>query len=80
VPESNARRLAAYSFLVVFANDGTIDAAELAMLERLTLEDRQVDDREREVLANIFARADSANLAPEVRAEIQDFKTRYGIA
>ena len=78
--ESNARRLAAYSFLVVFANDGTIDAAELAMIERLALEDRQIDDREREVLRNIFARAEAAGLAPEVRAEIQDFRARFGVA
>ena len=45
-----------YSFLRVFANDGTIDAEELAMLEKLALEDGSVDPRERDVLSRIFAR------------------------
>jgi len=64
-PGSRARELAGYSFLVVFANDRTIDDAELAMLERLALEDGVVDDAEREVLRNIFNR-----VTPEQVAEV----------
>jgi hypothetical protein len=34
---SNANAIMQYSFLYVFANDGTIDAQELAMIEKLAL-------------------------------------------
>ena len=68
-----------YGFLHVFANDDTIDAGELAMLERLALADGQVDDQEREVLGRIFARADQANMTAEVRESIRRFKARYDI-
>ena len=36
-----------YSFLAVFANDGRIDAAEMAFLEKLALRDGTVDPQER---------------------------------
>lgn len=68
-----------YSFLRVFANDGTIDAGELAMLEKLALEDGQVDDRERAVLSRIFERVGSETVSPAVRDEISRFKERYQI-
>jgi hypothetical protein len=68
-----------YAFLHVFANDDTIDAGELAMLERLALADGQVDDREREVLSRIFARANPEHMTAEVRESIQRFKARYAI-
>lgn len=68
-----------YSFLRVFANDGTIDADELSMLERLALEDGRVDEEERNVLSRIFARIDADSVAPEVWEEICRFKERYGI-
>ena len=42
--KSRAKELVGYSFLVVFANDDTIDEKELAMIERLALEDGVVDD------------------------------------
>ena len=41
---SKAKELTAYSFLVAFANDATIDERELAMLKRLALEDRVIDE------------------------------------
>ena len=68
-----------YSFLKVFANDGVIDASELAMMERLALEDGQVDDRERAVLSGVFARVDRQSLDPGVRDEIVRFKAQYDI-
>lgn len=76
---SKARELAGYSFLVVFANDATIDERELAMLERLALEDGVVDDEERAVLHNIFARVSREQLAGKVWDEIQRFKLRHHI-
>jgi len=77
--DSNAIEIMEYSFLVVFANDGHLDEAELAMLERLALEDQRVDDREREVLRNIFTRARRKGVSDEVEFEIQHFCDRYAI-
>ena len=77
--ESRADDISRYSFLVMFANDELIDAGELAFIERLALADGIVDEAEREVLRGIFARVDTARLAPAVRAEIDDFRARYGI-
>ncbi len=77
--KSKAKELAGYSFLVVFANDDSIDAAELAMLERLALEDGVVDDEEREVLKRIFERAEPDHLVRQVSSEIERFRERYDI-
>jgi len=41
---SNANAIMKYLVLSVFANDRTIDSGELAMLERLALQDGTVDD------------------------------------
>jgi hypothetical protein len=68
-----------YSFLHVFANDGLIDRDELQMLERLALQDGTVDEREKNVLANIFSRVNSQTVDPAVWEEIQRFKTKFGI-
>ena len=68
-----------YSFIKVFATDGIIDAAELAMIERLALEDGLVDDQERAVLSRVFARVDTVPLEPDVRREIDRFKAAYSI-
>ena len=68
-----------YSFLHVFANDGSIDANELAMLERLALSDATVDDRERAVLAQVFARVSVESVTPEVWSEICRFKQQHDI-
>jgi hypothetical protein len=68
-----------YSFLRVFANDGLIDQDELQMLERLALEDGVVDERERGVLSQVFARVGTQALEPAVAAEIARFKQQYDI-
>ena len=68
-----------YSFLRVFANDGTIDAEELAMLEKLALEDGAVDPKERDVLSRIFARVDARSVSADVWQEICRFKERHQI-
>ncbi|WP_159079770.1 hypothetical protein [Methyloceanibacter sp. wino2] len=77
---SNANAIMQYSFLYVFANDGTIDAQELAMLKRLALEDGTVDDQERDILSRIFARVTAQSVAPDVWDEICRFKAKYRIA
>ena len=75
-----SQEITCYSFLVVFANDDLIDERELAFLESLALQDGRVDDEERSVLRNIFARAERAELAPAVRTEIERSKKEYGIS
>ena len=69
-----------YSFLAVFANDGRLDAAEMAMLERLALRDGTVDAQERAVLSRIFAKVSADSVTPEVWDEISTFKAQHGIS
>ncbi len=76
---SNWNAIMQYSFLRVFANDGLIDRDELQMLERLALQDGIVDDKEKDVLMRIFARANPRTVEPAVWDEIQRFKTQFGI-
>ena len=77
--QSNAEAMRGYAFLVMFANDDTIDAAELAFLEHLALADRKLDEAERDVMRKIFARVDARDLTPEVRAEIARFRSKYAV-
>ena len=76
---SNWNAIMQYSFIRIFANDGTIDAAELAMLERLAMADGLVDDRERNVLASIFSRINPDNVSTDVREDIETFKALHRI-
>jgi hypothetical protein len=78
--ESSWNAIMQYSFLRVFANDGTIDADELAMLERLALRDGIVDDKERAVLSRIFARVEPGTVTPGIWDEICRFKAEHSIA
>ena len=68
-----------YSFLRVFADDGTISADELAMFERLALQDGEVDEKERSVLSRIFARVNEHSVSAEVWEGINSFKARHQI-
>lgn len=75
---SESEAIRNYSFLVVFANDDRIDAGELAKLEELALRDGVVDDEEKETLQAIFSRVTREEVEPEVWAEMESFRTRYG--
>lgn len=66
-----------YSFIKVFATDGVIDADEFAMLERLALEDGQVDDQERAILSRVFARVDLESMAPELGQRRARWRVRF---
>lgn len=74
-----SKAVEAYSFLVAFANDRTIDAKELAFMEHIVLRDGVVDEDEKAVLHNIFGRVDPANTEPAVLEEIRRFREKYGI-
>lgn len=76
---SNAKALMAYSFLVVFGNDDTIDEDELRMIENLALKDDVIDDEEKRILRNLFARVDKDHLTETVWQEIQNFRHQHGI-
>ena len=76
---SNWNAIMQYSFIRIFANDGTIDTDELAMLERLAMADGMVDDRERNVLASIFSRANPACMSADVLDSIEKFKALHQI-
>lgn len=76
---SNWNAIMQYSFIRIFANDGTIDADELAMLERLAMADGLVDDRERNVLASIFSRINMDTVPADVLESIQKFKALHEI-
>ena len=76
---SAARRLTAYSFLAVFANDGTIDEGELKMLEKIALEDGQIDSEERRVLGYLFGRVSEETVSETVWNEIQRLREEYDI-
>ncbi len=77
---SKASQIAGYSFLVAFANDGTLDQAELERFKELALSDGVVDDEERLVLGKVFARVSEDKVSTEIWAEIQAFRTKHGIA
>jgi len=68
-----------YSFLVVFANDGTVSEEELKMLERIALEDKVVDEDEKRILKTIFSRAEKTPLSTEVSEDIKKFRQKYSI-
>lgn len=80
IPKSSAaRRLTAYSYLVVFANDGTIDESELALLEKMALEDGVLDADEKQVLFLLFERVSPETVSEKVREEICRFREEYEI-
>lgn len=76
---SNWNAIMQYSFIRIFANDGTIDRDELAMLERLAMADGLVDDRERNVLASIFSRINPQSVSADVLQGIEKFKALHRI-
>jgi hypothetical protein len=49
------------------------------MLERLALQDGDVDPQERDVLSRVFARVSPHTVDPVVLEEIAEFKARFKI-
>jgi hypothetical protein len=78
-PDSGAKRLMGYAYLVVFANDDTISEGELQMLERIALEDKVIDEDEKRILRTIFSRVTKEQLADAVWKEISKFREENGI-
>lgn len=78
-PESKAKALVGYTFLVALANDRRIDLKELQLMEKLALEDNVIDEEERKVLKSIFKRVSSQEVADQVTEEMERFKKQYHI-
>jgi len=77
---SKAKAIRNYAFLKIFADNHSLDAQELSFIERLALEDREVDAEERAALTAIFTKAELLGVSDDVRAEMDRFKKRHGIA
>lgn len=77
---SATRRMLAYSFLALFANDSTIDQEKLVLLENFALEDGVVDAEEKEVLSNLSNRVLEYTVEPQVWTEIKRLKAEHEIA
>ncbi len=69
----------AYSSIGCFADDGTLDLAELNFLMGLALRDDKVDDDEKRVLGNIFKQVGPSDVTSVVWQRIQAIKEKYGI-
>ncbi len=78
-PESGAKQLMGYSFLVVFGNDDSISEGELKMLEKIALDDKVIDEDEKRILRKIFSLVTKEQLAEAVWKEIVSFREKYGI-
>ncbi|AWV06022.1 hypothetical protein C9I47_0297 [Lysobacter maris] len=63
----------------VFTDDGRMDLGELERLLELALRDRAVDEDEKRVLANIFARAEKDGVEAEVAARIAEVRRRHAL-
>lgn len=77
--DSRAKEIMQYSFLVAFANDGVINANELAFIKKQALADGVVDEAEKDVIRQIFAKVDRNELSPEVAQEMDEFIEQYEI-
>ncbi len=63
----------------IFANDGIVDESELNGLMDLALEDGEIDEDEKRVLACIFDKVNRRNASPNVWNMIADIRQKYGI-
>lgn len=68
-----------YSAAKIFADDGTIDLAELNFLLGLALKDGIIDDDERRVLGRIFEQAEKTSLSRTVQSRIHEVRRRHDI-
>lgn len=64
----------------VFTEDGRLDLAEVERLLALALADHRLDDDEKRVLGNIFARATGDGVDAEVQARIDAIREAHGLS
>lgn len=77
--ESSSWMELAIASISMFADDGTLDRAEVESLLRTALADGKIDDDERRVLARIFSKVVEHQVTPEVWQLIQKARAQHGI-
>jgi uncharacterized tellurite resistance protein B-like protein len=78
-PHSEAEKIAGYSYLHLFAHDGTISDAEISFLKKLALRDYKIDEHELAVLDNITRRISRDRVSAHSWEEIRCFRHKYGL-
>lgn len=69
----------ALASIPVFTDDGRLGLDELDRLLAVALEDGDVDDEEKRVLANILVRAEKDGVGPDVQARIALVRAQHGL-
>ena len=64
----------------VFTDDGRLDLAEVERLLALALADHRLEDDEKRVLGNIFARATADGVDADVQARIDAIREEQGLS
>lgn len=78
-PHSEADKIAAYSYLHLFAHGGAITDAELSFIKKLALRDYKIDNHELAVLDNITRRLQRTQVSAHAWEEIKRFRHKYGL-
>lgn len=76
---SRAKDIMNYSFLVAFANDGTLDDGEIRFMKGLALKDGVIDEAEKSVFRKIFWRLTEDKVSAEAWIELTKFREEYDI-
>lgn len=79
-PQSEAKKIAGYSYLHLFAHDGAITDAELTFIKKLALRDYKIDAQELAVLDGITRRLKPQRVSGPAWEEIKRFRHKYGLA
>ena len=69
----------AYASLVLWADDGTLDAQELDTLLNIALRDGVISKSEKDVLRGVFNRVHEEDVSAEVWNKIQDMRKQHAI-
>ena len=62
-----------------FANDGVLDIRELETLMNMARRDRKIDDDEKKVLSDVFARVREPDVSHAVWERIKEVRNWYDI-
>ncbi len=69
----------AHASLVLWAEDGTLDAQELDTLLNIALRDGVINENEKDVLRGVFNRVHEEDVDGEVWTKIQAIRKQHGI-
>lgn len=78
-PHSEAEKIAGYSYLHLFAHDGSITDEELTFIKKLALRDYKIDEHELSVLDSITRRLKRKRVSAAAWEEIRHFRHKYGL-